>query len=312
MKTLGLLGTFIRDRILPLKGPPVECVGGLYHSLAYAAFLAGDRMRIVPVARVGSDFWPQIEKTIAQLPCVDSAQLLIAERENTAVTLCYLRPTEREEITTEPMPPLQPEEVSGLECAGAILINMITGEDVALDTVRWLAEKTRALLYFDFHTLALGIDAKGRRYYRQPLNWQAWFDHVHIAQMNEGEAHCLSGARGIPQLSAFMRELLQRPALQGVLITLGEQGVLAGWQHQDGTVQIRHLAPAIARSEVIDVIGCGDAFGAAFVTAFLDHGDFWRAATFANLIAGRNATFLGSVTREHFEEKVRSYATGEK
>ena len=56
--------------------------------------------------------------------------------------------------------------------------------------------------------------------------------------------------------------------------------------------------PAASVGTPVDIIGCGDAFGAGFLTHFLEHGDHVAAARFANVVAALNTTFIGSLTPE--------------
>jgi len=91
-------------------------------------------------------------------------------------------------------------------------------------------------------------------------------------------------------------------------VTLGSDGVLAARRGHQGRSRIRILAPQVQPQPVVDVIGCGDAFGAAFLVHYLRHRDFFAAAQFATTIATLNTTFLGSLTREKFEENIKHYA----
>jgi sugar/nucleoside kinase (ribokinase family) len=130
--------------------------------------------------------------------------------------------------------------------------------------------------------------------------------------MNEGEAACLCGKSEWTTLKNFIRELLHDFDLDGVFITLGQNGVLAGTKAEKGQFVFKQI-PAMAKDIVVrDIIGCGDAFGAAFFTHFLTKRNFWQATGFANQVAARNATFMGSITKEHFETHIKPYAIIEK
>ena len=309
-KKLGVIGTFIRDRIFPLKGDEVQSIGGLYHTLAYASLLGGQDFEVLPVARVGRDFYPKILEKLQPLPGVDLSLLQVDEAKNTQVKLIYKTPTSRDEITTAPMRPIAVHEVQGLRDADAVIINMITGEDIELAALKWLAKNTRAFLHFDFHTLALGMDDQGKRYYRKPVNWQEWIAQVHVLQMNELEAALLGDIADEQDIEAFrdfMRRLLQN-GLTGVHVTLGDKGVLSGRKDPGGRVTIKHIVPEIEGLKVKDIIGCGDAFGAAFIVHYLKSRDFFQAAKFATHVAAMNTTFMGSLTIEKFEQKIKPYA----
>lgn len=311
--TLGLIGTFIRDRIVMLDGSEVGSIGGLYHSLANAAFLAPDSIKLLPVARVGEDFWSDIQSMLSDLPGIDGRGLIKVPQPNTQVTLIYKSQNRRDEISSQPMQPLQLEEVRPLRHADAILINMITGEDISLTALQWLAESTPALLYFDFHTMALARDLSGQRMFRKPPDWRDWLRVVDFVQMNQEEARLLADLESeydFEGFRRFMQEVLHRLDCKGMNITLGENGVLAGLRSENGHIEIRQI-PVPEPIEPVDVIGCGDAFSAAFLIHFLQFKDFFKAAAFGNRIASLNTTFKGSISREKFNQFVRPYANFE-
>ncbi|MDQ7063155.1 MAG: carbohydrate kinase family protein [candidate division KSB1 bacterium] len=310
MMTIGLIGTFIRDRIVMLDGSEVKSIGGLYHSLANAAFLAPDGMRLLPVARVGADFWLDIQAMISELPQVDGQRLIRDEQPNTLVTLIYKSPNRRDEISTQPMRPLSTDDVLPLRQADAVLVNMITGEDISREALQWLAENSAALLYFDLHTMALDRDEAGRRVFRKPPDWQEWLRLVDFVQMNQEEARLLAdldSEYNIAGFRQFMHEVLTTLDCRGMNITLGENGALAGLYMNGNDVEIRHI-PVPNSIEPVDIIGCGDAFSAAFLIHYLQTADFFQAVEFGNRIASLNTTFKGSINREKFNQYVRPYA----
>ncbi|MFQ5630734.1 MAG: carbohydrate kinase family protein [bacterium] len=307
MQKIALIGTFIRDRIIPLSGPEVQCVGGLYHSLAFASLLAGEKAQIMPIARVGHDYFPTIQQSLAGFDNIDLSHIVLDRQKNTAVTLRYKTLTSRDEITTAPMRPLEKSELHGLRHVHGILVNMITGVDISFDALQWLSEQSPAMLYLDFHSLALGIDAQGKRYYRKPKNWQAWLQVVDFVQMNEDEAACLCGKKGIKTFIQFLKELLDETNLSGAFVTLGENGALAGTKNMHGNTEIKHISAMADNIVIRDIIGCGDAYGAGFFIHYLAKQDFWQAAEFANRVAARNATYMGSITKELFERDIKPY-----
>lgn len=308
MPKIALIGTFIRDRIIPLEGPEVQCLGGLYHSLAYTSLLAGSEFQIIPVARIGKDYFPKVKEVLSEFYNIDLSNIIVEQRENTAVTLRYRTPTTRDEITSPPMQSLQANELRGVLDADGILVNLISGDDVTLEALQWLSEKSEGIIYLDFHSRALGIDALGRRFYRKPVNWQAWLKACDFVQMNEGEAACLCGKNELSVFREFLREMLNSPKLKGMFITLGESGVLAGMKNEKGQQEIQYIFAHSCDVMIRDIIGCGDAFGAAFFTHYLTKRNFWQATEFANRVAARNATFMGSITKEHFETHIKPYA----
>lgn len=312
MKKIALLGTFIRDRIVPLTGPEVQCLGGLYHSVAFTSLLGDADFRIMPFARVGQDFFEIVQETLRPFANIDLSHLIIDSQKNTAVKLIYKTPTSRDEVTSALMAPLQPHELQACTQADGIVVNLITGGDVSLESVQWLSQNCDAPIYLDFHSLALGFDESGMRYYRRPSGWQDWLRAVDFVQMNEGEAACLSGTNNFEDWLHFLHTCLDEFNLSGMHVTVGEHGVLSGTRGMDGRHLVKHV-PGLSNGIVVrDIIGCGDAFGASFLVHYLTNNDYWAAVAFANQIAAHNTTFMGSITREIYSEHIQPYATFEK
>ncbi|MCA9734198.1 MAG: carbohydrate kinase family protein [Deferribacteres bacterium] len=310
MSKIAFVSTFIRDEIIPLQGHPTQSIGGLYHGLAYAAFLAGEDTELYPVATVGEDFQDILLPRLGKLPRLNLEMLHFISQKNTAVRLKYISETERDEFTTAPMPPISGDRLIQLADFDAVLFNMVSGEELELETLQHFQHNANCLVYLDFHTLALARDTEGKRYPNCPENWQDWIRCVDYVQMNEKEAAILSGD-DIRKDDVKAREFLQRLlglGVRGVLITLGDKGVLAGLRQNNGANEIQFFENPKSQSPVVDIIGCGDAFGAVFLLNFVKYQNFWQAIKKAMLIATFNTTFLGSITKEIFKEKIQPYA----
>jgi sugar/nucleoside kinase (ribokinase family) len=301
-KRIGVIGTFIRDTIVTLEGRQVESIGGLYHTMAYLACLVGADTFVQPLCHVGDDFYDTVRDSLKRL----SANILFdsmhrVPQPNTRVTLTYRSQETRDEVTSMTMPPITAAEIATIAECDAVLVNLISGDDVTLEALTTLRKsRTSPLIYLDLHSLALGIDTAGKRYYRAIPNRREWLTACHILQVNEREAATLAGCQ-----EQFIREELLSfgKYLAGELvtachITLGSNGSLLFYR-QGEDVRCEHCPPYEV-PQVVDIIGCGDAFGAAFLVHFLRKQDFSAATHFANKVAGLNCTFMGSLTPEIF------------
>lgn len=304
---VGIVGTFVCDTIVFLSGDSVESIGGLYHTSAYLAHLLGQNLRVRPLCHVGEDFYDEVCEALRRFPNCELHHVRRLPRANTQVRLVYRSLDTRDEITSAPMPPVTADEVAVLGDCDAVLVNMITGVDIELSALRALRRRSRALLYLDLHSLALGIDTGGKRYYRPVPQWRDWLAAVDIVQMNEGEAATLAELGDdftLARLKAFGERIVE-DGLRVCNITLAAQGSLL--VHRDGnSVRMRHC-PAQPVASVVDIIGCGDAFGAAFVAKYLAGRDVEAAAHFANRVAGLNCTFTGSLTSQHYHQHIEPY-----
>ena len=304
--TIGIVGTFIRDTIIPLSGPPVESVGGLYHTSAYLAHLLGKENRVCPVCNLGEDFYGNVYATLGRFSNFELSFVKRLPMANTQVRLIYRGPETRDEITSKPMPPVGVDDIAPLIDCDVVLINLITGRDIELVALRALRQQTHALIYLDLHSLALGINANGKRYYREVPTWRQWIESVDVLQVNEREAATLAGRDelSLPEMESFARRVVDE-GLRICHITLASRGSLL--VYRDGNAMRSLHCPPQKISQVVDIIGCGDAFGAAFIADYLKTKDPASAAHFANRIAGLNCTFMGSLTTERFHQFIEPH-----
>ncbi|MFQ5640272.1 MAG: carbohydrate kinase family protein [bacterium] len=291
---IGVVGTFIRDTIFPWQGESVESIGGIFFTVSYLANLLNSDAEIVPVAHVGSDLLQPLTEQLAEYGQVRLHGLQKCQRRNTHVQLLYESPQERYEITTAPMPALDFKALAILEDADAVLVNLITGSDVALEALKQFRRVSSALIYLDFHSLTMGINRQGRRYYRYPQEWREWAGLVDVLQLNEMEARTL-GRLGTTYRHENLLEVgneILGLAPTVCHITLGDRGSYLFYKTGEN-IRSKKCAPA-AIDKVVDTIGCGDAFAAGYVAHYLAHQDVFAATDFAIEVSGLNSSFIGS------------------
>ncbi|MFQ5602921.1 MAG: carbohydrate kinase family protein [bacterium] len=291
---IGVAGTFIRDRIYPWQREALESIGGIYFTVSFLANLMDDTVEILPVSVVGEDFYPILADQLASYPNVCLDGLKKVPHKHTQVKLVYTGPQERYEITTEPMPALRLADLAILNDADALLVNLITGSDLDLKSLRVFRKKSKALIYLDFHSHALGIDDKGKRFYRRPPDWQDWVQLVDILQLNEMEARTLAGLekeRPLQDLVDFGNRVLDMNP-EVCHITLAEQGSLVFYSENGKKCFQKFNAKPV--SKVVDIIGCGDAFAAGYLENYLATGNVLEATQMAIYVSAINCTFLGS------------------
>jgi len=309
MKKIGVSGTFIRDEIIPLHGKPVGAVGGLYHPLACLSLLAGEASTILPFARLGKDFESAVRTALGSFQNIAFSHVIGDDKPNTCVRLEYFTPNDRDEITSERMAPLDVQECAGAADCDAIIVNMISGIDITLAALKAMHQFKTNLLYLDFHSLGYALDENGKRYGQPVPNWRCWLEHCDIVQMNENEAlYLMQLLQPNPaSFEAFIVQIMEMTHMRGMHITLGPEGSISGFR-DGGKVTIKEIAFPPLEKTSVDIIGCGDVFGAGFVWHFLNTGDFFRATRYANTVASRNSLFAGSITKRKFEEFIKPYA----
>ncbi len=306
---LGIAGTFIRDRIFPYKGEPVESIGGIFFTVSFLANLVDRGTEIYPVSFVGEDFYDLLIGRLSEFKNIRFDGIKKISRKHTQVKLVYTGQQERYEITTEPMPALKLSNLEILTDADAVLVNLITGVDVDLLALSRFRERSNALVYLDFHTRAMGIDEVGRRFYRRPDDWKEWIDLADVLQLNEMEARTLAGISvdaSKELLVNFGEKCLQmRP--RACHITLGDKGSFLCYLN-DGHLQTERIQ-AYAVENVVDIIGCGDAFAAGYIVKYFATRDVVQATRFASKVAAINCTFLGSSGAKDLPDLLKKFGS---
>ena len=160
-------------------------------------------------------------------------------------------------------PPIPFERLRRQLGADALLINMVSSFDLALETldqIRMAAREAATPIHLDVHNLTQGVNERQERF-RRPLDtWRRWAFMIDTVQLNEDEVAGLdpSGA-GEEKTVGHMLTL----GVKGILITRGARGVSVY------TDEHKHVAradiPAEPLPEGTDVTGGGDMFGAAFL-----------------------------------------------
>jgi sugar/nucleoside kinase (ribokinase family) len=143
----------------------------------------------------------------------------------------------------------------------------------------------------DIHSLTLGKRENGKRYLRRPLNWKRYCACADYLQLNKEEFELLLGEKlSHDSMKRFFQQF-EDGLLKALLITMGEQGLYLVYRPKSKLVVRSIMAPRIERLR--DTTGCGDVFGAAFVSAIINGASIPTAARFANVQAARNCRFAG-------------------
>jgi len=289
----------------------VEEWGGIGYALAgLDAALSAD-WQVTPLVKVGRDRAGAARAFLAGLShLAPEARFVEVPAINPCVTLRYTDAERRCEGLQGGVPPWTWEElgqmVLGLD---AVYANFITGFEADLATMRALRQAFPGPLYGDLHSLALGRQADGTRYYRpidEALGWLTCFD---VVQANEDEIHQL----GEQPLTLAARAL--ELGVSAVCVTLGGRGAVyvaagdfthLGWA--GASRPSRSAAHALVRTARVsaagapldgDPTGCGDVFGAALAARLLQGVPLEPALDEANRMARRNVTYRGATGLQH-------------
>ena len=176
--------------------------------------------------------------------------------------------------------------------ADMILVNMISGFDITLETldeIRMEVREQHTPVYLDVHSLTLGVRADFTRFHRPVELWRRWLFMLHAVQMNEEESAVLSGGQlgEIPLANHILA--LNTKVFN---LTRGGSGCTSFIDNHKHLQRVD--APGIAIEGEIDPTGCGDVFGAAYCARYMRTRDTVEAALFANRVAAAKAGLVGS------------------
>lgn len=303
MTKITVVGTINKDLILPFGDVPIESFGGIFYDITFLAKLYPEAT-IVPVAYVGEDVASTVYAILEKLPNVSREGLLEAPQKNHKVILEYKSPLRREEKSVFPFPSLDWAQVAPHMDSDMIIVNMITGWDLKLAAFLKMAATARERIYLDLHYLTMGTDKLGRRFPRMPDHLADWLQNARFVQMNEDEYKLV--AMDYRTESEFFQNNFSED--QVLLLTRDKNGATVVYR-RDELVGHRDF-PAYKIPRVVDTTGCGDAFGAGFVTHFLKTKDIFEAVDFANLVAAANATLKGTNEVWHLPDamqKIKQY-----
>ena len=302
---VGVIGSFVWDVIYGRdpRRDPVEEWGGITYALSAFDAALPESWHLVPLAKVGSDLWPQARRFISGLRrAAPDALPIEVPAANNRVRIEYSSDELRSEVLRGGVPPwtwigLRPL----LRDLDALYINLISGFELDLETLQLIRRHFPGPIYLDLHSLLLGIQPDGTRFPQAIADPAAWFACADLVQVNEQEMSLMA-----PDPMALAATAM-REGVQSLVVTLGKRGVVyvlsPGFdrladlgreeEHRTGTVRTA-LVPAEHVEAPGDPTGCGDVFGATYFSRLLTGDTFAVALRAAIRAASRNVTFRGA------------------
>lgn len=164
-----------------------------------------------------------------------------------------------------------------------ILINMITGFDISLGQLKLIRNKYSGPIYFDLHTLSRGVDSNLERNFRPLPSADEWLRNIDLLQCNEMELRTLSIKTDELEAANYIID----NGVKLLIITKGDRGAFLYYK-QDSIMKSLH-SPAISVN-AINIIGCGDIFGAVFFYNYLYSYNLEISLEQATKFAGRSVS----------------------
>jgi sugar/nucleoside kinase (ribokinase family) len=165
-------------------------------------------------------------------------------------------------------------------------------------TLKRIRKNTDALIFLDVHSLTLGVDDSGKRFFDAPKNWREWIKQADMAQMSLPELRELAkrDLKSPQEIKEFGKCILDLGP-QAVLITLGEKGSLLILDDKVRRfVRQRRICLWQKGSKVQrfkDATGCGDVFSVGFLICYIQTKNLIKSVNFANYVAAQKCKISG-------------------
>lgn len=291
--TITVIGHLCFDVIHPPgSNTTIESYGGIFYSLAALANLTLPRTTIAPVFGVGKTEYAGFMEKLSIYPNIDTSGIYKLNEPTNRVHLYYHDEQRRTECSTHIAEPIPIKRIKPYLNADMVLINMVSGFDITIDTldeIRMAVRDRHTPVYFDVHSLSLGIADDHTRFRRPLPEWRRWLFWLHTVQMNEEEC---GGLTKEPLEEEHLVKHITALNTSAVIITRGHNGCTLYYEERKH--HTRHDIPGIPVATTRDATGCGDVFGAAYCSRYLATNDARQAAEYANTVAAFNATLNGS------------------
>jgi hypothetical protein len=288
--------------------------GGILYSVISLAVIAHND-KIYPIMNLGEDEYESISGILSAYGNINQDYIKKVEHKTRVVNLYYdtlplgnsKKTYDREENSTEPTLPVSYKHISGiLKELDGLLVNMVSGVDITLETFKEIRNNFKNYIHLDLHNLVMDTLPDGQRLQRKLNNWKEWCTIPNTIQMNESEAAVMTGE----SLSEYdiVEQILQdgnennESNLKAMIITRGKTGVTMlqrKLMKTTGEVYYETNRTDLAgteRNDFKDSTGCGDVFASSFFYINLLHkgNDLHAALNYANKMAGRNGTLMGT------------------
>ena len=188
---IAVVGHVCSDIIKLSDGSETKSYGGIFFAVGALANLLGPNDAVLPVFGVGKADYDAVLSLLENYKNVDTSGMYRINGPTNQVTLTYSPSGDRIECSQNIAEPIPIKKIQPVLSANMILINMISGFDITLDTldeIRMAVREERTPVYLDVHTLLCGVNPDCTRFFRPLDMWRRWVFMLHGVQMNEKEA----------------------------------------------------------------------------------------------------------------------------
>ncbi len=289
---ITVIGTITRDTITFPSGTTTESFGGILYNISALSGLGGNRVEIYPVCNLGYDVYEDAIKILKDYRNVKLDGVTRVESKNNHVFLSLDKKHNKKEILKNRVPVLKFDQIKPFLDGHVFLVNFISGFDIGLEDLKRIRNNANAQVFIDIHSLTLGRDRSGKRYFKTPKRWREYIKLADIVQTNliELEVICGRKLRLIKDISEYGNYLLSLGP-DVLLITLGEKGALMIFKKGD-KMKLEKCSGMSVRG-FKDTTGCGDIFSAGFLISYHISNDLTQSLYFANRVATEKCKISG-------------------
>jgi sugar/nucleoside kinase (ribokinase family) len=292
------------DLIHKENGEVVHSYGGVLYSIISLAVLSGNNDYVYPLMNLGEDEFDNITNILKTYPKIklDGINKVGHPTKKVHLYISNYRSGKKAKIEhsdadTYTLTFGNIEKF--LPLADAMLINMISGVDISLDTLKKIRANFKGLIHMDIHNLVMKTNDEGFREHTNLEGWREWCTNTDTIQMNEYEIGVLSREKRNDYEIAEEILININQSMTGVIVTKGKLGV-SGFTRKDksfGDVKFSDLdrldVQAVENPHFVDTTGCGDVFAASFTVDFSKTRDLKKALHYATRIASYKTSISG-------------------
>jgi len=298
-----LIGTIVQDTIQLVDDTQSKSLGGLFHTINAARAVLKSQDEIIPISFVGSNLYETLITELKKDVRINTAALIKCDQPNNTVELIYKNSEERFERSLHPMPTLKFEDLLPINDADLILVNMISGWDIDLDSFLKLKSKYPSLISIDLHSLFLKRNPDGTRHSQPYKNIESWMEGADLIQLNEKEYNTIIKNSILPE------EFLLEACFETnkiINLTKGSNGSETYIINDKNIKKVK--TSAHCEIDVLDPTGSGDVFLSAFGVNYFNSNDVEYSAERANLVAALAGTFKGVADPDMLKQMIEVHS----
>ena len=285
--SIAVAGHLVYDEIVFPSGKSEVSLGGISYNIAALCAMMR-KGRLYCVCRIGSDRKAEFDRIFEHCPVLDNSLIKTADKLNVVNRLVYSTNGSREEWNSRIPEPISlqaiPAEID------ALLMNFISGDDVLTDDLDMFRRRFDGVIYLDYHSLALGHNPDGSRFYRYNKKWMEYVSAADILQLNAAELFSIVGqSESVPEAIAVQCRMLHEQGPGAIIVTMGNRGAVISGESGER----KYFIPPLNIVREMDSTGCGDTLAAVTLYNYLISGDILSSAIEGSRWATAKATFSG-------------------